>query len=278
MPLKKRIIKHPVQRYRYILEMWKLAKVQRWAAQNPFFSRWVQLELDETPENNEALIIPIQQTVSAGENTVLPYQVLQPIVEKAGGHMLLSCCPCRNGESCKTYPHDFGCLFLGESVKGVSSKIGTQTDPQGAMAHVSQALAMGLVPMIVHARFDADLISVPFDRMLAVCFCCDCCCTVRHHLRLGPSTFDQTMQRLPGLTVLIGETCTTCGDCHAVCPVNAIQFDASGPSVIDQERCKGCGLCTAVCPVGAPQLYLDESADIIGELVERIRKRTEIGL
>lgn len=278
MPIKKWITNHPVWRYRYILEMWKLAKVQRWAAKNPFFSRWVQLELDETSENNEALIIPIQQTVSAGENTVLPYQMLQPIVEKADGHMLLSCCPCRNGEGCKTYPHDFGCLFLGESVKEVSPKIGTQTDAQGAMAHVSQALAMGLVPMIVHASFDATLIGVPFDRMLAICFCCDCCCTVRHHLRLGPSTFDQTMQRLPGLTVLIGETCTACSDCHAICPVHAIQFDANGLSVIDQERCKGCGLCAAVCPVGAPQLYLDESVDIIGELEKRIRRRTEIGL
>ena len=29
---------------------------------------------------------------------VLPYQILKPIVEKAGGHMLLGRCPCRNGE------------------------------------------------------------------------------------------------------------------------------------------------------------------------------------
>ena len=32
MPIKRFIQKVPVLRYRYILEMWKLAKLQRWAA------------------------------------------------------------------------------------------------------------------------------------------------------------------------------------------------------------------------------------------------------
>ena len=278
MPLKKLIEKRPVLRYRYILEMWKLAKVQRWAAQHPFFKRWVKMEPDETPENNEAVIIPVQEVVQGGDNTVLPYQVLRPIVEKAGGHMLLGRCPCRNGEGCSTYPHDFGCLFLGEAVRTVSPKIGSQTGVEGAMAHVSQALEMGLVPMIVHASFDAALISVPYDKMLAVCFCCDCCCTVRHHMRLGPSTFDDTMQRLPGLKVTISQACSVCGQCHSACPVHAIDYaDDSSISVIDQGRCKGCGVCAAVCSSGAPQLHLDENTDIVGELLAQINTRTEIG-
>jgi UDP-glucose 4-epimerase len=235
------------------------------------------MELDVSPEDNEAVIIPIQQTIQGQENTVLPYQVLEPLIRKAAGHMLLERCPCRNGEGCQTYPHDFGCLFLGESVKTVSPKIGRQVNAAGALAHLERGLAMGLVPMIVHASFDAALISVPFDRMLAVCFCCDCCCTVRHHMRLGPSTFDDTMQRLPGLTVVIGEECSACGLCHEKCPVGAIHFEG-GISVIDQERCKGCGLCAAVCPEGAPKLLMDESMDVVAQLTARIRSRTEIGL
>ena len=277
MPLKKVIDKNPVFRYRYILEMWKLAKFQRWASQHPLFSRWFKMELDVDPDENDAIIIPIQEVVEEGENTVLPYQILRPIVQKAGGHMLLGHCPCRNGEGCSTYPHNFGCLFLGESVKNVSPKIGVQTDAEGAMAHVSKALEMGLVPMIVHASFDAALISVPFEEMLAVCFCCDCCCTIRHHMRLGPSNFDDTMQRLPGLTVFIGENCTACGICHEKCPVNAIRFE-DGVSLIDQERCKGCGVCAAVCPESAPHLIMDQNVNVIDELTTRIRSRTEIGL
>ena len=60
-------------------------------------------------------------------------------------------------------------------------------------------------------------------------------------------------------------------------PVDAIGFE-DGVSLIDQERCKGCGVCAAVCPEGAPQLILDKSVDVVGELTTRIRSRTEIGL
>ena len=277
MPIKKLIASNPVLRYRYILQLWKLAKFQRWAARNSFFQRWVKMELDVPPEDNEAIIIPIQETIRGTESTVLPYQILQPIVEKAGGHMTLNHCPCRNGEGCQSFPHDFGCLFLGDAVKGVSAKIGTQLDVGGAMQHVERALEMGLVPMIVHASFDADLISVPYHQMLAVCFCCDCCCTVRHHMRLGPSTFDETMHRLPGLSVVIGESCNACGICHAECPVQAIDF-IDGISVIDQSACKGCGLCAAVCPQGAPQLQMDEAMDVVEALMKRIRQRTDVGV
>jgi UDP-glucose 4-epimerase len=277
MPIKKLTENNQVFRYRYILALWKLAKVERWAARHPLFSRWVTLDLDVKPEDNQAIILPIQETIRGTESTVLPYQILHSIVEKAGGHLLLNRCPCRNGEGCSSYPHDFGCLFLGEAVRNVSDKIGIQTDAAGAMAHVDKALEMGLVPMIVHASFDADLISVPYQEMLAICFCCDCCCTVRHHLRLGPSTFDDTIQRLPGLTVTIGESCTACGECHGVCLVSAIGY-LDGISVIDQDLCKGCGLCAAVCPESAPRLYMDPSTDMVDVLIERIRKRTDVGL
>jgi UDP-glucose 4-epimerase len=277
MSIKNIIARHPVLRYRVILELWKLAKLCRWAARHPVFSRWVKPELEITSEDNEAIIIPVQQAIRGTESTVLPYQILKPIVEKADGHMLLGRCPCRNAEKCESYPHDFGCLFLGKSVTEVSSKIGFQTNAAGAMAHVDQALKMGLVPMIVHASFDAALISVPYEKMLAICFCCECCCTIRHSMRLGPSTFDDTMQRLPGLTVKINQDCVACGDCHTVCPVNAIHFQGS-LSVIDQDRCKGCGVCAAICPEGAPRLFLDESIDVVEKLVDRIRTRAEIGL
>jgi UDP-glucose 4-epimerase len=266
-----------VLRYRYILETWKLAKLQRWASRHPLLGRWIRVKLDVPPEEADALIIPVEETLQAGKSTVLPFQILQPIIERAGGHMLLERCPCRNGEGCKSYPRDFGCLFLGAAVRDVSPKIGTQTDVAGARAHVARALELGLVPMIVHASFDADLISVPFGKMLAICFCCDCCCTVRHQMRLGPSSFDDTVQRLPGLEVEIGEACIACGTCHQSCPVQAIELQGE-VSVIDQASCKGCGLCAAVCPEGAPRLHLDEETDVIGELMDRIRSRTEIGI
>jgi UDP-glucose 4-epimerase len=265
----------PVLKYRLILQGWKLDKIQRWFSCSPLTRGWINL--DEKPENNEAVILPVQEAIQGAESVALPYQLLTPLVEQASGHLVLGKCPCRNAENCHTAPHDFGCLYLGEAVEKVSPKIGQHTDAQGALAHVRQGLELGLVPMIVHASFDAEMLSLPYNKMLAVCFCCDCCCTVRHHLRLGPSTFDETVHRLPGLTVMISEDCEGCGDCQGKCPVGAIAFQ-DGRSVIDQVRCKGCGVCAEVCPVGAVQLMMDESVDVMGRLVERIRQRTDIGV
>jgi len=275
MFFKKFIDVRAVLRYRTILELWKYAKVERWAAKSFLFRSWVKL--DVPPEENDAIIIPVQEVIRGKESTVLPYQILQPIIEKASGYFIFNRCPCRNGENCKNYPHDFGCLFLGEAVHNVSEKIGIHTEMSAALEHVGKALEMGLVPMIIHASFDAELIGVPYEKMLAICFCCDCCCTVRHHMRLGPSSFDDTIQRLPGLAVTIGENCSGCGVCHPGCPVQAIEA-LDDHSVINQTLCKGCGLCAAICPNNAPQLQMNESTHVVEILMERIRSRTEIGI
>jgi UDP-glucose 4-epimerase len=252
-----------------------MAKIERWMSRNPLTSRFVSL--DETPENNHAVILPVQEAILGSESVVLPYPLLDPLIRQASGHFILEKCPCRNAENCSQHPHDFGCLFLGKSVNQISPLIGSHMDVFGALAHLEHGLRQGLVPMIVHASFDAKMLSLPYNKMLAVCFCCDCCCTIRHHLRLGPSSFDDTILRLPGFTVTISEQCDGCGSCHSVCPVNAIS-EIDGKSVIDQIKCKGCGLCSAVCPARAPKLHLDPEVNVLEILFARIRDRTDIGI
>jgi MinD superfamily P-loop ATPase len=54
----------------------------------------------------------------------------------------------------------------------------------------------------------------------------------------------------------ITEKCTNCGDCLAVCPLDAISAGEKHPS-IDPALCTDCGTCADICPVraieGAPQ-------------------------
>ena len=46
------------------------------------------------------------------------------------------------------------------------------------------------------------------------------------------------------------DKCSGCGDCQAVCPVNAIVIE-DGNSHIDPDACIGCGLCQGVCTYDA---------------------------
>jgi ferredoxin len=48
------------------------------------------------------------------------------------------------------------------------------------------------------------------------------------------------------------ETCTACGACVEVCPVEAITMPEK--AVIDAETCTECGVCVDECPVDAISL------------------------
>lgn len=48
--------------------------------------------------------------------------------------------------------------------------------------------------------------------------------------------------------------CIGCGTCVAICPVEAISFNAEGKAQIDKTKCIKCGACAASCPVEAIEI------------------------
>lgn len=48
--------------------------------------------------------------------------------------------------------------------------------------------------------------------------------------------------------------CIGCGNCHYICPYDAITMETSKVPNLDPERCSGCGSCVAVCPALAIKL------------------------
>jgi ferredoxin len=258
--------------YDVMMRLWPLGKLTYWLGNRPLLRPLMRSQF--RAEENDAVIIPVNETLRGAESVVLPYDLLAPLVERASACVILNHCLCRQGENCRTYPHEIGCIFLGDGAAGIDPALGRPADTAEAMAHVRRAMEAGLVPLVVHAAFDAWAVDIPYHRMLAVCFCCDCCCTIRHGLRLGPPAFWDTVVRLPGLAVEVGEGCVGCGTCVEVCPVRAISVEDGRARI--GEACKGCGRCAAACPSEAITLRVDESTDVVGNLFARIERRTEI--
>jgi len=265
-------------RYRLFHEalrvLWPLGRLLYWVGNRPLLrplSRPLVKAL-----NSEAVIIPVHETISGPESVVLPYPMLTPLIERASVRVLMNECICRRGESCQNFPQDFGCLFLGEGAAQIRPAMGRRVDAREAIDHVGKAMEMGLVPLIVHTTFDALMLGIPYRRMLSICFCCDCCCTVQQGLRLGPPAFWDIVWRLPGLSVEVGAGCVGCGECVDVCYVEALSAH-NGRVTIDSGRCKGCGRCVAACPTGAIGLQMEQEVDTLALLLDRIARRTDIG-
>jgi len=260
--------------YEALRVLWPLGRLLYWLGDRPPLRPLSRLFVKAL--NSEAVIIPVHETISGPESVVLPYPMLTPLIERSSARVLMNQCICRRGENCQTFPQDFGCLFLGEGAAQIRPAMGRRVDASEAIAHVEQAMEMGLVPLIVHTTFDALMLGIPYRRMLGICFCCDCCCTVQQGLRVGPPAFWDIVHRLPGLSVEVGADCVGCGECAEACYVEALSVP-NGRAIIDSERCKGCGRCVAACPTGVISLQLEREVDTLTLLLDRIACRTDIG-
>lgn len=255
-----------------LVRIWPLGKVLNRIGRWPIVGRWLRPFF--RPEDNETVVLPVGEVVQATGSVVLPYVVLAPLVAEASARFILNECLCRRAENRPTCPRDIGCLFLGDGAAEIHPELGRPVDPDEALAHVRRALEAGLMPQIVHSAFDAWMLGIPYRRMLAVCFCCDCCCSVRQTLRNGPPIFQETVHRLPGLAVIVGPDCVGCGRCAEVCPADAIRLENGRASV--RQNCQGCGRCAAACPQGTITLYLDPAVDPVSRLTALVGRRTEI--
>lgn len=255
-----------------IMKMWSLSKAAFWLGKRPVVGPLLR-PLFST-RHNQVVIIPTHETIQPVGSVVLPYYLLRPLIEKASARFKMDKCMCRDNDNCQKFPHEIGCLYLGEGAAKINPALGYTINVEEALAHVNRAMKNGLVPLIAHTTFDAYLLGIPYRRMLTVCFCCDCCCVVRHGLRMGPPAFWEIVSRLPGLSVEVGDDCTGCEMCIEACPVGAMQMLAG--RAVTTELCKGCGRCIDACPVGAVSIRMAPGVDTLDHLQRRINQVTDI--
>ncbi len=227
--------------------------------------------------NTSAHVIPVQRAIENDRQGVLPLILVESLISRADIVGIMAECLCRKGENCRHYPREFGCLILGRSLNQLHPGLGREVTKDEALFHGEQGIRYGLFPLVVHNEFDAWMWGINYRGMLNICFCCDCCCSVRKGVRARhPAGFFENIHRLPGLSVKIsGHRCTGCGLCVDPCMAGAIMVE-SGTAGIDLSLCKGCGRCVEICPEKAVAMELPDIDSLESEIYRHYRCRTDV--
>ena len=200
-------------------------------------------------------VVMINEPVANPDDVVVPSQVVDHFIERAGVHWIMDACICRTAERCRDYPVGLGCLFLGEAALGINPKLGRRVTKAEAHEHVARCRQAGLIHLIGRNKLDTVWLGVrPGERLLTVCNCCPCCCLWRVLPYVAPE-IGAKITRMPGVEVSIGDDCQGCGTCAEQCFVKAIRM-AEGRATIT-DACRGCGRCVQACPQGAIEMKID---------------------
>ncbi len=97
---------------------------------------------------DRASYIPVQVEVKPPGSAVIPTQAVEELIRKASYRFILDRCLCRSLESCRNYPRELGCLFLGDGAREIAPGLGREADPEEALIHHRRAIALGLIPMV----------------------------------------------------------------------------------------------------------------------------------
>jgi ferredoxin len=177
---------------------------------------------------------------------VLDYERASEVI-KTASHRGVGLCYCRHkmehvGRACGA-PLDICLPFNATAASLVRHGFARAVDVAEGLALLDEACAHNLV------QFGENL----QKRVNFICNCCGCCCEAMIAARrFGMLHPVHTTNFLPEVDPVL---CTGCGECLAVCPVEAMtQVSANDPARskkrkarVNEELCLGCGLCVRVC-------------------------------
>lgn len=247
------------KRWPLALKLYRMfVKYSVWMKQGGWKARLYKKAIRIYPDKERptgTIVMPLNIDISdQAEKTIVPLDMIKRSLKDVDYIAGMDHCLCREANDCSDYPHDLGCLFLGESAKiVVKHKLGRQFTFEEACARVDEAARTGLMGQAVWIEVEQMLWGVPnylMDRFMEICFCCPCCCIT---MKLARNATEKERHRFhpSGWTAVANTTkCVGCGDClngRNGCPVEALSLGEDGTIRIDQEHCVGCGICRSRC-------------------------------
>ncbi len=229
-----------------------------------------------TSDSNSKTIeakIEINQTIEDVKSTFLPTDIIKEAVKQSTYIFVMDNCICRTSNDCEDYPHDIGCMFLGDATKQIPRHLGREVTAEEAIKHIDQANAAGLSHLIGRNKIDSVWMNVgPKEDLLTICHCCPCCCLWKVVPNLEEDIGDR-VEKLEGVSVNFNsEKCTGCKRCIDSCFVKAITFNEETKTIeIDQNKCRGCGKCVNICKQEAISInYTKQSVDAILNRIQNL--------
>ncbi len=230
-------------------------------------------------ENDDCTYLPRDNVIKVSgeleepEQVVLPSQVVEHFINNTEYIWIMDKCICRDASSCKNYPIDMGCVFLGKPAMDINPRLGRKASREEALKHVRKARETGLVHMIGRNKLDSAWLNVwPSGKLMTICNCCPCCCLWGILPKMDPE-IARKIHKMPGVHVTVTDKCAGCGTCEEVCFVGAIRV--VGDRAVISDACRGCGRCADACPEGAIEVEVEGYRNI-SEIMERLERIVDI--
>lgn len=221
-----------------------------------------------TTESGGAIkIVPVEESIEVPEESVLPSQKIEEIIEKfddiAVGH-----CFCRQrrgmlGEPCNYEVPAESCFTFGKSARHtIAQGFARPVSKEEALRLMRECEEAGLVHKAFHPGSKEDRPET------SICNCCKDCCDTFALWRDGALPMINSTYYL---SLIDQDACVGCGTCVERCPMEAIELNDEGKAERDEASCFGCGVCARFCPENA--IALQEGFRKVFILPPRLREK-----